>query len=74
MRGMRPKVESVRALVRTGHVVVFGEGENETEHYIVNRATGEYNAVCDDGQNYLMRLYVAPPNAQQPFAGQVAAR
>ena len=40
----------------------------------MNRATGEYNAVRDDGLNYLMRFYVVPPNAQQPFAGQVAAR
>ena len=40
----------------------------------MNRATGEYNAVRDDGLNYLMGLYVVPPNAQQPFAGQVAPR
>ena len=39
----------------------------------MNRATGECNAVRDDGFNYLMRLYVVPPN-QQPFAGQVGAR
>ena len=76
---MRPQVadvskafRSVRVLVRIGHVVVFGDGENGTEHYIMNRATGEYNAVCDDGLNYLMRLCCIP-NAQQPFAGQVGA-
>ena len=59
---------------KTGHIVVFGDGENGTEHYIMNRATGEYNAVRDDGLNYLMRLCVVPPSAKQPFAGQVAAR
>ena len=49
--------------------MVFGDGENGTEHCIVNRTTGEVNAVCDDGLNYLMRLYVVTPHAQQPFAG-----
>ena len=77
--GMRPQVanvskalQSVRALVRTGHVVVFGDGETGTEHYIMNRVIGDCNAVRDDGFNYLMRLSVVPPN-QQPFAGQVGA-
>ena len=81
VRGMRAQVadvskalQSVRALVRTEHIVVFGDGENGTEHYIMNRAICEYNAVRDDGLNYLMRLYVVLPNAQQRFAGQVAAR
>ena len=39
----------------------------------MNRATGEYNIVREDGLNYVMKLYVVLPNAQQHFAGQVAA-
>ena len=81
VRGMKPQVadvskalQSVRALVRTGHLVVFGDGADGTEHYILNRESGEVNAVRDDGFNYLLRLYVVPPSAQQPFAGQAEAR
>ena len=81
VRGMRPQVadvskalQSVRALVKTGHLVVFGDGADGNEHYILNRESGEVNAVRDDGLNYLMRLYVIPPGAQQPFAGQAEAR
>ena len=81
VRGMKPQVadvpkalQSVRALVRTGHRVVFGDGADGTEHYILNRESGEVNAVRDDGFNYLLRLYVVPPSAQQPFAGQAEAR
>ena len=69
VRGMRSRVaeiskvlQFVRALVRTGHVVVFGDGESGTEHYIMNRATDECNAVRDVGVKYLMMLYVDPPN------------
>ena len=81
VRGMRPQVadvskalQSVRALVKTGHLVVFGDGADGSEHYILNRESGEVNVVRDDGLNYLMRLYVIPPDAQQPFAGQAEAR
>ena len=81
VRGMRPQVadvskalQSVRALVKTGHLVVFGDGADGNAHYILNRESGEVNAVRDDGLNYLMRLYVIPPDAQQPFAGQAEAR
>ena len=81
VRGMKPQVadvpkalQSVRALVRTGHRVVFGDGVDGTEHYILNRESGEVNAVRDDGFKYLLRLYVVPPSAQQPFAGQAEAR
>ena len=52
VRGMRPKVaevsnahQSVRALVKTWHLVVFGEGENGEDNHIVNRTTGEMNTV-----------------------------
>ena len=61
VRGMRPQVadvskalQSVRALVRTENLVVFGDGEDGTEHYILNRESSEMNAVRDDGFNYDM--------------------
>ena len=63
VRRMRPQVADVlealqfiRALGRRGHVVVFGDDESGTGHYIMNRATGECNAVRDYGFNNLMRL------------------
>ena len=81
VRGMRlqaadvPKaLQAVRTLGRTGHVVVFGDGENGEDHYILNRDTGEVDTVRDEGSNYLMRLYVVPPASRQPLAGQVAAQ
>ena len=52
-------VQSVRSLVRSGHVVVFGDGE-DAESYIVNKVTGERTAVKDDGVNYLLGLHIAP--------------
>ena len=71
VRSMRPQVadvskalRSVRALVRTGHVLVFGDGENGADHYILNRATVEIYMVRDDGLNYLMKLYVVLPASQ----------
>ena len=67
-------LQSVRALVKTKHIVVFGDGEDGSEHYIINRDTGEYNAVRDDGLNYLMRFYVVRPSPQQTFARQAEAR
>ena len=44
-------LQSVRALVASGHTVCFGLGDG-TEHVIVNKATGETNAMRDDGINY----------------------
>ena len=50
VRGMRPQVadvskalQSVPALVRTRRLVVFGDGEDGMEHYILNRESGEMN-------------------------------
>ena len=44
MRGMRPQaadvsraLQSFRTLVRTGHVVVFRDGESGADHYIMHR-------------------------------------
>ena len=69
-RGMRAQVadvskplQAVRSLIRTGHVVVFGGGDNGDEHFVINRLTGEVNEVKDDGVNYLMGMYVIPKAA-----------
>ena len=65
-KGLRAQVadvskplQSVRSLVKSGHVVVFGDGE-DAESYIVNKVTGERTAVKDDGVNYLLGLHIAP--------------
>ena len=66
-RGMRAQVadvskalQSVRTLVRAGHMVVFGDGDDGDGNYIVNKITGEFTSVKDDGTNYLLGLYIAP--------------
>ena len=78
-RGLKAQVaevskalQSVRGLVKAGHLVVFGDGDDGSQHYILNKATGEVNNVADDGINYLMRLHVVPPT-ESPFGGPVAA-
>ena len=62
-------LQSVRSLVKTGHRVVFGGGDDGNFHYIENVMTGEVNAVGDDGSNYFM-TYAIAPKAQASFAGQ----
>ena len=78
-RGLKAQVaevtkalQSVRGLVKAGHLVVFGDGEDGCQHYILNKITGEVNNVADDGINYLMRMHVVPPT-ESPFGGPVAA-
>ena len=41
-------------------MVVFGDGDDGSGNYIVNKITGERHAVTDDGVNYLLGLYIAP--------------
>ena len=69
MRGLRAQVadvskalQSVRALVKAGHVVIFGDGDEGQCHYVYNKFTGETNEVTDDGINYLMGMYIIPPD------------
>ena len=77
-RGVRAQIadvskalQSVRALVRTGHMVIFGDGEPGNEqHYVLNKMTGETNMAIDDGINYLMRLFVVP-NPEAGFGRQL---
>ena len=59
--------------MKAGHLVVFGDGEDGCQHYVMNKIIGEFNAVGDDGINYLMRLHIAPQTLS-PFGGQAASR
>ena len=74
-RGLKAQVaevskplQAVRSLVRSGHAVIFGDGEDGNSHYILNKMTGEVNMVKDDGVNYLMGMYVIP-KAEMQAAG-----
>ncbi len=55
-------LESVRQLLGSKHCVLFGLGENEDEHLIINKLTGEVNRLRDDGVNYLHDMLVVPPD------------
>ena len=74
-------LEAVRQLLGSKHCVLFGLGENEEEHLIVNKITGEMNRLRDDGVNYLHDMLVVPPeeienvqrclaNGESPFGRQ----
>lgn len=54
-------LESVRQLLASKHCVLFGLGENEDEHLIINKVSGEVNRLRDDGTNYLHDMLVVPP-------------
>ena len=53
-------LQAARSLVKAGHIVVFRDGEDGSQNYIVNRITGEPTAVKDDGINYILGLHIAP--------------
>ena len=79
-RGLKAQVaevskalQSVHGLVKAGHLMVFGDGDDGCQHYVMNKINGEVNAVGDDGINYLMRLHIAP-QPLSPFGGQAASR
>ena len=65
-------LQSVRALVASGHAVCFGLGDG-TEHVIVNKATRETNAMRDDGINYFQDLFIVPPEDIERVAAELAA-
>ena len=69
LRGMAPAcadvgdtLQSVRQLLGAKHCVLFGLGENEDEHLIINKLTGEVSRLRDDGVNYLQDLLIVPPD------------
>jgi len=69
VRGMEQQVcdvtrplEAIRANVKAGHAIVFdddGTGQGAGS-YMINKTTGEINAIHDDGANYLMRRWIIP--------------
>ena len=62
-------LQSVRTFVQAGHMVVFGDGDDESGNYIVNKITGERTTIKDDGVNYLLGLYIAPVH-ESGFSGR----
>ncbi len=62
-------LQSVRHLVRIGHAVVF----DNQGCFIVNKDSGEFNAIVDDGINYTMPLWVVPPACIRALREQAAA-
>ena len=47
---MTKSLQTVRALVASQHAVCFGLGAGD-EHFIINKVTGEINAMRGDGVN-----------------------
>ena len=63
------QLQSVRQLLRTGRAVVF----DDQGSFIVNRNSGEFNSIVDDGVNYTMPLWVVPPECVRALREQAAA-
>ena len=69
VRGMTQQVadvtkplEAVRANLKSGHAVIFNDdgSGNGTGSFMVNKTTGEINAIHDDGSNFVMRRWIIP--------------
>ena len=54
-------LEAIRANVKAGHAIVFDDDGSGQGSYMINKMTGEINAIRDDGANYLMRRWIIPP-------------
>ena len=65
-------LQSVRRMLSTKHCVLFGLGENEEEHLVINKLTGEVNRLRDDGVNYIQDLLVVPPDEVANVAARIA--
>ena len=63
-------LQSVRALVKSGHAVCFGLGDGD-DHLVINKLTGEINRLRDDGINYLQDLLIIPPDKINAVAEQL---
>ena len=66
-------LQSVRAMVRSGHAICFGLGPTGDDHVIINKLTGEINYMEDDGTNYLQRLLIVPPDQIDAIQEAIAA-
>ena len=53
-------LNAVRSMVAGKSAVCFGLGPDGDQHLIINRLTGEINAMEDDGVNYIQKLWVVP--------------
>ena len=49
---------SVKKIVEEGHMVVFDKDAS----YILNKQTGEVNQLREDDGNYMMDVWVPPPD------------
>lgn len=56
---------SVKKICQAGHRVVF----DEEGSYIVNKATGEMNALREEDGNYMLDMWVIPSSANSTFHG-----
>ena len=56
--GVTQALQSVRHLNSSGHLVVF-DGQNS---FMVNKMSGEVNAINDDGSNFTMTMWIVPPD------------
>ena len=65
-------LQAVRPLVASQHAVCFGLGAGD-ERLIINKVTGEINAMRDDGVNYLQDLIIVPPEQFATVAAELAA-
>ena len=61
-------LQSVRALTKSNHSVMFDADGS----FVMNKLTGEYNIIDDDGVNYLMKQWIVPPD-QLPAVMEQAA-
>ena len=66
-------LESVRQLVGSRHCVLFGLGENDDEHLIINKLTGEVNRMRDDGLNYMHDMLVVPQDQVADVQARIAS-
>jgi hypothetical protein len=65
--GVTQALQSVRHLNSSGHVVVF-DGQSS---FMVNKVSGEVNAITDDGSNFTMTMWIVPPDEVNSVAQQL---
>jgi hypothetical protein len=55
-------LEAIRAVLKTGHAVIFNNDESGcgTGSFMVNKRTGEVNAIHDNGSDFVMKRWIIP--------------
>ena len=53
---MSKPLNAAMFLDRSGHIVVWEDVEDDIVHYLLNKVTGELNAIRDDDINNLMNM------------------